>query len=171
MFYRRKPVKVEAFLWSGESDLKEPTWIVDEVKKGRVRISQARGPEFPEMFIDTINGAVRVDGGDYIVRNKDGAIYPRDPEYFESHYAELEMSEMEEKTCCELVEVELEAFARELHEAGRAAVEAGNTVAAEKFGEQTRKFMEWDEITEPAREGRRIQAAYLLDKFLITSKP
>ena len=65
----------------------------------------------------------------------------------------------------------LEMLAMELHEAGRAAVEAGNTVAAEKFGETTRKFLEWNEITEPAREGRRIQAMYLLDRFEITRKP
>lgn len=62
---------------------------------------------------------------------------------------------------------ELEMLAMELHEAGRAAVEAGATVAAEKFGEKTRKFLEWDELTEPAREGRRIQARYLLERFEI----
>lgn len=63
-----------------------------------------------------------------------------------------------------------ETFAKELHEAGRAAVEAGATVAAEKFGETTRKFLEWDEITEMAREGRRIQSRYLLQKFNITTE-
>ena len=45
---------------------------------------------------------------------------------------------------------------------------AGATVAAEKFGEQTRKFLEWNEITEPAREGRRIQARWLLERYRIT---
>ena len=64
----------------------------------------------------------------------------------------------------------VELLAKELHEAGRAAVEAGNTVAAEKFGEQTRSFMEWDDITESAREGRRIQARYLLNKFTMSMK-
>ena len=63
-----------------------------------------------------------------------------------------------------------EELARELHEAGRAAVEAGATVAAEKFGEKTRRFMDWDEITENAREGRRIQARYLLERFVIDPK-
>ena len=66
--------------------------------------------------------------------------------------------------------MDIEILAKELHEAGRAAVEAGNTVAAEKFGEQTRKFIEWDELTEVAREGRRIQARYLLGKFDISKK-
>ncbi|WP_188055609.1 hypothetical protein [Oryzomonas rubra] len=63
-----------------------------------------------------------------------------------------------------------EELAKALHEAGRAAVEQGATVAAEKFGEKTRKFLEWDEITEPAREGRRIQAAWLQEHFTITPK-
>lgn len=64
----------------------------------------------------------------------------------------------------------IEDLAKELHEAGRAAVEQGNTVAAEKFGEQTRKFIEWDELTEPAKDGRRIQAKYLLQKYHIREK-
>jgi hypothetical protein len=38
----------------------------------------------------------------------------------------------------------VEGLAQELHEAGRAAVESGNTVAAEKFGDPARKFLEWD---------------------------
>lgn len=68
-------------------------------------------------------------------------------------------------------DMEVEDLAMDLHEAGRAAVEAGNTVAAEKFGEQTRKFLEWDEITEPAKDGRRIQAKYLLARYDITPLP
>ena len=59
----------------------------------------------------------------------------------------------------------IEDLAKDLHEAGRAAVEAGNTVAATKFGEQTRKFLEWDEISEEAREGRRIQAVWFMNNY------
>lgn len=65
---------------------------------------------------------------------------------------------------------DVETIAKALHEAGRAAVESGATVAAEKFGEKTRKFMEWDEITEPAREGRRIQARWFLENYIILKK-
>ena len=64
--------------------------------------------------------------------------------------------------------IDVESLAKDLHEAGRAAVEAGQTVAASKFGDQTRKFLEWDEISDQAREGRRIQAIYLLRKYTIT---
>ena len=63
--------------------------------------------------------------------------------------------------------IDRESLARMLHEAGRKAVEAGNTVAAEQFGEQTRTFIEWDDLSEPAREGRRIQADYLLENLYV----
>lgn len=61
-------------------------------------------------------------------------------------------------------------LAKALHEAGRTAVEAGETVAAEKFGDETRKFLEWDEITTKAQQGRLSQAAYLLEHYEIFSK-
>lgn len=63
--------------------------------------------------------------------------------------------------------VTLERLARELHEAGRAAVEQGATVAAGHFGERARSFLEWEEISEQAREGRRIQARALMLRFTI----
>lgn len=62
-------------------------------------------------------------------------------------------------------DVDIEALAKELHEAGRAAVEAGATV-----NPTGGRFLEWDEITEHAREGRRIQARHLLGKFRIERK-
>ena len=60
---------------------------------------------------------------------------------------------------------DVEILAKELHEAGRKAVETGATV-----NPTGGRFLEWDEITEQAREGRRIQARYLLEKFDIAPK-
>ena len=61
--------------------------------------------------------------------------------------------------------LDVETLAKELHEAGRKAVEAGATV-----NPTGGRFLEWDEITEHAREGRRIQARHLLGKFRIERK-
>lgn len=61
-----------------------------------------------------------------------------------------------------LVMLSEEELARELHEAGREAVEKGATVAITPG-----RFLEWDEISEGAREGRRIQARYLLKKYYV----
>lgn len=61
--------------------------------------------------------------------------------------------------------IDVEMLAKELHEAGREAVKAGTTV-----NPTGGHFLEWDEITEQAREGRRIQARHLLEKFRIERK-
>lgn len=56
----------------------------------------------------------------------------------------------------------VDELARAIHEAGREAVEKGATVAATPG-----RFLEWDEISEAAREGRRIQARFLIQKYCI----
>ena len=66
-----------------------------------------------------------------------------------------------------MTEINVETLARELHESGREAVESGQTVAAQNFGDETRRFLEWHEISEKARDGRRVQARYLIKHFLI----
>jgi hypothetical protein len=115
--------------------------------------------------------------GGYFVEYKDGYTSYSPAEPFEAGYApeepniiytkELTDEQLRDEITYEKM-VDVESLALSLHKAGRAAVEAGATVAAEKFGEQTRKFLEWAEITEPAREGRRIQARWLLERYRIT---
>lgn len=60
-------------------------------------------------------------------------------------------------------EQHVESLARELHEAGRAAVEAGLVI--NKVPGQP--FFTWDEITEGAKEGRRVQARFLIARGYI----
>jgi len=69
--------------------------------------------------------------------------------------------------------MEIEELAKALHEAGREAVLKGKTVAKsmpEMNLQAPPKFLEWNEITEDAKEGRRIQARYLIDRFVIYPK-
>ena len=73
----------------------------------------------------------------------------------------------------EVKNMDVEILAKELHEAGREAVLKGKTVAKtmpEINLVAPVKFLEWNEITEDAKEGRRIQARYLLAKFVIYPK-
>ena len=53
-------------------------------------------------------------------------------------------------------------FARALHEAGREAVEKGATV-----NPTGGRFLDWDELSDAAREGRRIQARNILKRYFI----
>ena len=66
--------------------------------------------------------------------------------------------------------MEVEELAKELHEAGREAVLTRKTVVASLGLKTPTKFLEWDEIADVAKEGRRIQARYLLAKFDIARK-
>lgn len=93
-------------------------------------------------------------------------------ENYDGTPAPAEAAASEETPALVVLEVDVEELARELHEAGRDAVEAGATVAAEHLGERAevespRKFIEWDDLTENAKDGRRSQARNLLAKFAI----
>jgi len=66
--------------------------------------------------------------------------------------------------------MKVEELAKELHEAGREAVEKRKTVVASLGLKTPSIFLEWNEITEDAKEGRRIQVRYLLSKFDIKKK-
>ena len=61
----------------------------------------------------------------------------------------------------------IEKLAKELHEAGRQAVLANKVVKKDGAPLGQIKFLEWDELSEDAKEGRRIQAQYLLSKYRI----
>ena len=64
----------------------------------------------------------------------------------------------------------VERLAQVIHESAREAVLSGATVAHDKFGENAKRFTEWNELTENAREGKRMQAQYLIDLYHIIPK-
>jgi hypothetical protein len=66
--------------------------------------------------------------------------------------------------------MEKEQLAKILHEAGRAAVLANKVVKKDGAPLGHIKFLEWNEITEDAREGRRIQAEYILNICTVEMK-
>ena len=59
--------------------------------------------------------------------------------------------------------MDVETLAKSLHEAGREAVEKQAVVNPNIHTH----FLEWDELKEHMKEGRRIQARYLLTQFII----
>ena len=62
---------------------------------------------------------------------------------------------------------DVEMLARELHEAGRKAFDAGTTIAQAQQKDKAFPFVEWDGLTEQAKEGKRIQARHLIETFRI----
>lgn len=84
--YRKKPVVIEAFRWTGDQDQTEdPIWICEAIRSGQVTFN------YPEcvMLINTLEGQMIASRGDYIIRGVQGEIYPCKPDIFLATYEEV----------------------------------------------------------------------------------
>lgn len=99
MKFRKKPVVIEAFRWTGGPDQTEdPVWMIDALKRGEatrgsgdLAAGDARFIRDTEgrvycIAIETLEGTVRAQVGDYIIKGVKGEIYPCKPDIFEATY-------------------------------------------------------------------------------------
>ena len=89
--YRKKPVVIEAFKWTGgPAQLEDPEWIVDAIKRQEVwfGVNDEKDTN-PIMFIATLEGTHRANVGDYIIKGIKGEIYPCKPDIFEATYEDV----------------------------------------------------------------------------------
>ena len=88
MQYRKKPVVIEAFQWTGGPDQKEdPVWACDAVRDGRIRFEPyGDGRVGNRPVIKTLEGEMRAEIGDWIIRGVKGEIYPCKPDIFAVTY-------------------------------------------------------------------------------------
>lgn len=87
--YRKKPVVIDAFLWTGGKDQKEdPEWIVDALEQGEVEITHRCTSDYKHeaLIIKTLEGTMTASPGDYIIKGVQGEIYPCKPDIFEETY-------------------------------------------------------------------------------------
>ena len=79
--YRKLPVVIEAFQWTGGPDQTEdPEWIVEALDSGAVTIV------YPNLFINTLKGETKADVGDWIIKGIQGELYPCKPSVFDKTY-------------------------------------------------------------------------------------
>jgi hypothetical protein len=78
--YRKKPVVIEALLWSGSN---APD-VADFLGSSPTFGSDGRGAHWVE--ISTLEGTMRADKGDYIIKGIQGEFYPCKPDIFEATY-------------------------------------------------------------------------------------
>lgn len=92
--YRKKPVIIDA--WPNYTNDPEidggpsravpsPVWLLDATANGTV----APGP-LSSLLINTLEGQMRADVGDYIIRGIKGELYPCKPEIFHATYEPVE---------------------------------------------------------------------------------
>lgn len=94
MKYRKKPVVIEAFQWTGgEDQLEDPEWIVEAIESGVCEIIRTertyltrKSPDKVFMAIKTLEGLQYALPGDYIIRGVKGELYACKPDIFEVTY-------------------------------------------------------------------------------------
>lgn len=80
--YRKKPVIIEAVRWNGFNIVE-----VLALARGIGNISQSFADDWLE--IETLEGAMRANKGDWIIRGIKGELYPCKDDIFRSTYEEV----------------------------------------------------------------------------------
>lgn len=93
--YRKKPIVIDAFKWTGDINQEEdPEWIIEALSKPQDRNPGwaiiGTGEKGLCMIISTLEGEHIANQGDYIVRGVKGEIYPCKPDIFEMSYEKVE---------------------------------------------------------------------------------
>lgn len=93
--YRKRPVVIDAFKWTGDQhQTEDPGWIIEAIKEGTVVIPnldwaiEKHGKLVME--INTLEGVMTATPGDYIIKGIQGEIYPCKPDIFEMIYEKVE---------------------------------------------------------------------------------
>jgi len=80
--YRKKPVVVEAIQWNIDEKTMEE--VSKFMNKTRIELS------FGKLWIDTLEGKMFADIGDWIIKGIKNEFYPCKPDVFEKTYEKVE---------------------------------------------------------------------------------
>lgn len=86
--FRKKPVVIDAFQHvAGKVDMASvPRWLVDAMLARTIRAPE--GADY--LDIHTLEGVMRADRGDWIIRGVKGELYPCKPDIFAATYEPAE---------------------------------------------------------------------------------
>lgn len=86
--FRKKPVVIEAMLHDGTIETARS--ICEWAKLSQTKVLMAQGDR--TLVIPTLEGQMRADPGDWIIRGVKGEYYPCKPDIFEATYEPVEQS-------------------------------------------------------------------------------
>lgn len=84
--YRKKPVIIDAYQFNNRVGTDDrPDWIKAAAEEGQVKVVIPRAaPAY--MLIPTLEGEMRADTDDWIIRGVKGELYPCKPDIFAATY-------------------------------------------------------------------------------------
>lgn len=83
--FRKKPVVISAEQFMPGAKFTE-MWVLEALATGKIYY---QGGEVPYLTIETLEGTMRADVGDWIIRGVKGELYPCKPDIFEATYDQL----------------------------------------------------------------------------------
>lgn len=86
MKYRKKPLVVEAFRYGMEET---PEWFKEAHRMCSITMYSQYGGEVQYCEIQTLEGTMRANYGDYIVKGVQGEYYPVKPDIFHETYEKV----------------------------------------------------------------------------------
>lgn len=88
--YRKKPVVIEAMQFKTNNEVGSPNMdgIVNWINQGKERMNAWHNGT--NIFIQTLEGEMRSDVGDFIIKGVNGEYYPCKPDIFEKTYEKVE---------------------------------------------------------------------------------
>jgi hypothetical protein len=78
--FRKKPVEIEAYCYNQQRENYRPDWFSDAVSANTITTH----PDCA--FIHTLEGTMRADLGDWIIKGVKGELYPCKPDIFAATY-------------------------------------------------------------------------------------
>lgn len=84
--FRKKPVVIEAFQWTGgPAQIEDPWWILEALAKPFEEVGSAYFVS-TAFYLNTLEGQMLVSVGDWVIRGVKGELYPCKPEIFALTY-------------------------------------------------------------------------------------
>lgn len=90
--YKKKPVIVKAIQWTGKNNYEVEVFTGDKTSLSVNSIYRPQGhlPEDYNLYINTLEGTMKVNIGDYIIKGVQGEFYPCKEDIFLETYEILE---------------------------------------------------------------------------------
>lgn len=89
--YRKKPVVIEAFKFYADP---MPDWFMDKVSTNEVILMNCNYDRYDineaYCLIQTLEGTMQGNGGDYIIKGVQGEVYPCKANIFETTYEKVD---------------------------------------------------------------------------------
>lgn len=87
--YRKKPITIQAMQFVGSEDSAKQVadWMTEQGAPGISNFAgQGDDSQAPVLMIETLEGTMKANAGDWIIRGVKGEFYPCKPEIFEATY-------------------------------------------------------------------------------------